>query len=667
MTKKEAKERIEKLKKEISYHRYLYHVKDVQEISDAALDSLKKELFDLELEFPDLITPDSPTQRVGGEPVSEFQKFTHTYPVLSLFDAFSFDDLKDWEKRNDRFLGKNVDFDYYAELKLDGLAIVLYYEKGTLKRGVTRGNGFVGEDVTSNIKTIEDIPLRLHSEDGDVPDELIVRGEVYMKTEVFEKVNKEREKNGEALYANPRNVASGAVRQLDPKITASRELNFFAFDIFNDIGQTRHEEVHEMLAGFGFAMNKTSEYCNNLEEVFAFCDRWFEKREKLPYGTDGVVVVVNDVKLERKLGSVGKAERYMIAYKFPAEQATTVVDDIIVQVGRTGAITPVAHLKPVLVAGSTVKRATLHNADEIERLELRIGDTVVIEKAGDIIPKVISVLKNLRTGKEKKFVFPKKCPVCKTELERKGGDVLYYCVNPDCFAKKREQVIHFVSKSGLDIEGFGSALVDQLLADHLISDVADIFTLTKDDFLSLDLFKEKRAQNIVDAIGDRMKVSLDRFVVALGIPYVGAQTAQLLASHFISLEKFSRVTEEELDAIDGIGGVASKSVVSFFESEKTKELLRKFEKVGFVVVDYVKPQTSSELSGKTFLFTGTLSALSRDSAKREVIKHGGAVLSGVSKKLDYLVVGEKPGSKLKKAEELGVEVITEADFLKMVE
>ncbi|MBU1118571.1 NAD-dependent DNA ligase LigA [Patescibacteria group bacterium] len=662
MTKGQAKKRIEKLKKEIRHHRYLYHVLDTVEISDAALDSLKNELEKLERHYPELITPDSPTQRVGGKPLGKFVKVPHSKPVLSLFDAFSKDDLIEWEKRNKKVLGRDVQFDYFSELKIDGLSIVLRYEGGVLKTGATRGDGKIGEDVTQNLKTIEDIPLRLRGK--EVPDVLEVRGEVYMTQDSFSRLNKKQKEKGEALYANPRNVAAGSIRQLDSSITASRDLKFLSFEIITDLGLKNHVQVHDSLKEFGFPVNPNNEYCKDITAVFDYCEKWEKKREKLPYDTDGVVAVVNSISLERELGSVGKAERFMIAYKFPAEQSTTVITDIEVQVGRTGALTPVAILTPTRVAGSTVSRASLHNADEINRLDIRIGDTVIIQKAGDIIPKVVEVILRLRTGKEKKFIFPKKCPICGSAIGRREGEAIHYCSNPQCFAKNRERIIHFVSKKGFDIEGLGISVVDQMLERDLIADPADLFTLTKEDLLTLDLFAEKKAVNILKALKNSKEIELYTLIIALGIRHVGEQTAVVLADRFNTLDALSKASKEELEAIHDIGPEASESIVLYFDLPETKDLLSKLKKAG-IHIDSPK-KNEATLRGKTFLFTGTLEAVSREDAKELARKHGGRVVSSVTKKLDYLVCGKKPGSKFEKAKKMDISVLDEDAFLSLV-
>jgi len=546
MTKQQAKQRIAKLRKEISHHRYLYHVLDRIEISDAALDSLKNELEKLEERFPDLITPDSPTQRVGGRALEKFKKVEHSTPMISLHDAFTAQEMRDWEERIQKLVpGKKLD--YYAEMKMDGLAVSLIYENGVFVRGATRGDGRIGEDVTQNLKTIEAIPLKLEVEKvmfrdlvpkigtKSLPVRIEARGEVIMTKKVFAELNKEYAKKGLGLLANPRNAAAGSIRQLDSKITASRRLDCYIYGLATDLGQKTHEEEHLIAKLLGFKTIAYNKYCENLEEVVKFHDYWVKHKYKLPYDCDGVVVTVNNLSLHEKLGVVGKGPRYIMAFKFAGEEATTIVEDIIVQVGRTGALTPVAHLKPVNVGGVVVSRATLHNADEIKRLGIKIGDTVIVRRAGDVIPDIVRVLSKLRTGKEKAFHMPHKCPVCGSDVERKeisgkkGASVAYYCTNKTCFAQSRRRLMHFVSKGALDIAGLGPKIVEQLINEGLVSDPADFYELEQGDLKLLERFAEKSASNIIKAIKNSKQVTLARFIYALGILHVGEETANLLS------------------------------------------------------------------------------------------------------------------------------------------
>lgn len=669
MTKSQAKERIAKLRTEIDHHRYLYHVLDRQEISEAALDSLKKELQDLESEYPDLITPDSPTQRVAGKPLAQFTKVPHTKPILSLVDAFTEEDVQEWEERNRKLLGA-TSLAYFAELKFDGLAIVLTYVDGRLETAATRGDGRVGEDVTPNIRTIESIPLRLsHGKSAAARraahGRLEVRGEVILTKKAFEKINEEQGKADKAKYANPRNTAAGSVRQLDASITARRQLDFYAFDILTDVGQKTHEEVHDILKDVGIKTSPYTSSCKNLDAVQSFLKQWQEKRKKLPYNTDGAVVVVNDIAMERKLGSVGKAERWMLAFKFPAEQATTVVEDIRVQVGRTGKLTPVAILRPVLVDGSTVSRATLHNADEIERLDVRIGDTVILQKAGDIIPDIVHVLPNLRPRTAKKFAMSAQCPVCRSRVVKRDREVDHYCSNPHCFAASRRALYHFVSKSAFDIDGLGPKILDQLLAKGVIRDAADLFTLKEGDLEPLERFAEKSAANLVHAIHERRRISLSRLLIALGIRHVGEETAIDLAHHFGSLDRIMHARADELAAVYEIGEVVAESLVHFFADERNRAFIAKLLK-HITIENPPKRKVNPDVAGKTFVLTGGLESMTRDEAKQKIRAAGGDVSSSVSKQTDFVVAGSDPGSKYDKAKKLGVAILSEKEFVNKV-
>ncbi|MBU1202892.1 NAD-dependent DNA ligase LigA [Patescibacteria group bacterium] len=662
MTKAEAKIRIAKLKDEINHHRYLYHVLDRQEISDGALDSLKNELVELEKIFPEFLTPDSPTQRIGGLPLDKFTKVAHSKRVLSLVDAFSRSDIEDWRERNEKILKEKIN-DYYAELKLDGLTVVLTYKDGIFFRGATRGDGSVGEDVTNNLKTVESIPLKLKPIKGKTLPKIVeVRGEIVMHKNVFEKINKEQKKKGLPLFANPRNVAAGSIRQLDPKVTASRKLDCMTFELITDMGQKTHEDVHQLLLAMGFKTSIYSQRCQNLDQVEDFLKKWVNKRKKLPYQTDGAVIVVNDIIKERKLGHVGKAERWMLAYKFPAEQVTTKVLDIEIQVGRTGALTPVAILESVAVAGTTVSRATLHNQDEIDRLDVRIDDTVIIQKAGDIIPDIIQVLKKLRTGREKKFIFPDKCPVCGHSVSKQSGEVAYYCTNKKCYGQNVENIIHFVSKKGFNIDGLGNSIVAQLIDQGLVVSPADIFSLKAGDLEPLEGFAQTKANKLIEAINQAKQIELSNFIYALGIRHVGEETSILLAHYFGSISKITKANHQSLENVPDVGPEMAGSIVAWFEENKSliDDILANGVKIN-------NPKISShKLAGKTFLFTGSMD-IDRDEAKKMVRSTGAKVVSGVSKSLDYLVVGDKPGSKLAKAQEIdSIKIINESEFLKLI-
>jgi len=689
MTKKEAKVRIEKLKRLIHHHRYLYHVLDKQEISEAVLDSLKKELFDFEQEFPEFITPDSPTQRVGGKPLEKFEKVRHPTPMLSFNDAFSEKDMEDWLERISRLLTPTEasKIDFYCEPKLDGLAIELIYENGILKAGSTRGDGIIGEDVTQNLKTIEAIPLKLRTKEEILKDfktqgcdpcileairnfdfkkSIVVRGEAIIIKKDFEKVNKEQIKRNFPPYANPRNLAAGSIRQLDPKVTASRHLDSNAYDLVTDLGQKNHFEKHQIIETLGFKTNnKYSKYCRNLKEVFEFHDFWQKNREKLPYEIDGIVVIVNDNKIFEKLGVVGKAPRGVIAFKFPLKQATTIIEDIKVQVGRTGALTPVAILKPVEVGGVTISRATLHNEDEMKRLGVKIGDTVIVGRAGDVIPDIISVLPELRTGREKEFKFPKKCPACGGKVVRPAGEVVWRCLNPKCFARQREYFYHFISKAAFDIVGLGPKIVDRLIDEGLVSDPADLFELEEGDILPLERFAEKSAKNLIEAIQSRKKIQFPRFIYALGIRNVGEETARTLAEYFGSIEKLKKASLEELQKIMNVGPMVAKSIYAFFQEKRNLKFIEKLKWVGVEIISEKKPKRQI-LEGKTFVLTGSLGSMAREEAKEKIRLLGGEISESVSKKTDYVLVGKEPGSKFEKAQKLGVKTINEKEFLKIL-
>ncbi len=662
----QAKQRIKKLKVLINKYRYHRLVLDKPIIEESVEDSLKKELFDLEQEFPALVTPDSPTQRVAGKPLKKFEKFPHPQRMFSFNDAFSEEDMSDWEERLKRLDSRAVEGGFYCELKIDGLAIELVYKDEILKVGATRGDGTIGESVTQNLKTVEAIPLSLNPIPYTLHPNLVVRGEVFLSKKEFEKVNKEQKKKGGATYANPRNLAAGSIRQLDPVITAARRLDSFAYSLVTDLGQKVHEDEHKILKELGFKTNPHNKYCKNLKEVQKFRDYWEKHRENLNYEIDGIVVILNDNKMFAKLGTVGKAPRAAIAYKFSPRESTTKVKDIIVSVGRTGVLTPVAVLEPVEIGGTTVSRATLHNEDEIRRLDVRIGDTVVVGRAGDVIPDIKKVLKELRTGKERIFHFPAKCPVCGEPVKRVEGEAAHKCVNKNCPGIKRRAIYHFVSKGAIDIEEIGPKTIDQLIDTGLIKDAADFYLLKKEDLLNLERFAEKSAENAVNAVQSRKKIPLDRFIFALGIPHVGSETALDLARRFGTLEKLGKTEEEELEKVKDIGGVVAKSIYNWFRTDYNKKLLEKFEKVGVRVLKQETSEKSSKLKGLTFVFTGSLDTLSREKAEEMARENGGDVSSSVSKETDYMVAGEEPGSKYDRAKKLRVKIISEKDFLNML-
>ena len=662
MNKEEAKKRIEKLKELINYHRYLYHVKDKQEISDSALDSLKKELFDLEQERPELITFDSPTQRIGGEPLKEFKKIAHKQRMLSFNDAFSEEDMKDWLERFSKLLTEQEKqkIDFYCELKIDGLAVEVIYENGFLQTGSTRGDGSIGEDITQNLKTIQAIPLNIKETKN-----ITIRGEAFISKKEFENINKLQIERGLPLYANPRNIVAGSVRQLDPKVTAERKLDSYAYDLISDFGQKTHEDKHKILEGMGFKTNKNNKYCKNLEEVFHFHNYWQKNRENLGYEIDGVVVLVNDDEIFEKLGVVGKAPRGGIAFKFPLIQAITQVEDIKVQVGRTGAITPVAVLKPINISGATITRATLHNEDEIKRLGIKIGDSVIVGRAGDVIPDIIKVLTELRTGKEKSFTMPEICPACDTKLAKSETEALLRCPNLKCFARTRRNFYHFVSKSAFNIEGLGPKIIDRLLDEALVSDPSDIFDLQEGDLAGLERFGDKSAENLIKSIKEKSEITLPKFIYALGIRNVGQETAFDLAEKFKTIENLKNVSLESLENILNIGPIVAKSIFEWFGDKENIKFLNKLEKK-VKIEPYKLQATFYKLKGKSFVLTGSLESMSRDIAKEKVRELGGEVSESVSSKTSFVVAGGEAGSKLSKAEKLGVKVISEEEFLKML-
>jgi DNA ligase (NAD+) len=712
----EAKNRIEKLRREIDRFRYEYHVLDRPEVSDEIYESLMRELRELEEKYPQFKSIDSPSQRVGGEPLSKFEKVRHAHRQWSLDDAFSLEEVKKWEEKILRMIEKHGTWnmehgtrkiEYCAEIKIDGLKIILTYRDGRLIQAATRGDGVIGENVTEQVKTIQSVPLKLTE-----PIDITVVGEAWMKKSDLEKMNKAREKEGLPPFANSRNAAAGSIRQLDPKITAKRKLDSYVYDIeeFHGTWDMEHgtqiEEL-KLLEKLGFKVNPNYKLCKNLDEVQKLFDSWEHKRNKQEYGIDGIVIKINSNDFQKILGYTGKAPRWAVAYKFIPEKVTTVVEDIKVQVGRTGALTPVAHLRPVLVAGSTVSRATLHNEDEIKRLDVRIGDTVVIHKAGDVIPEVVEVLKNLRTGKEKKFHMPTRCPICgggvkrlithnmehgtkKKKCRSKRDNKLlhapcsmlhenlsaaHYCQNKKCFAIEKENIIHFVSRKGFDIEGLGEKIVEQLMNEGIISNFADIFELKTGDLEPLERFAEKSADNLVKAIEKAKKIEFPKFLYALGIRHVGEETAVLVSRNMsayggeLTIENlddiiryFPKIKNDDWIGIKGIGEKSAESLHQWFNEAENIKLLEKMEDLG-VEVTVPKLKTSNlKLQNQSFVLTGELESMSRDEAKEKIRVLGGDISSSVSKNTNYVVVGKNPGSKYDKARELGVKIIGEKEF-----
>lgn len=676
--KEQAKERIEKLKKEVNRHRYLYHVLDRQEISDAALDSLKHELAELEKKFPEFLTPDSPTQRVGGRPLDKFVKIRHKVEQWSFDDVFSEEEIRDFDARIKRMLKKELaveaDLDYTCELKIDGFKIVLEYEKGVLKTAATRGDGIIGEDVTQNVKTIESVPLKLERDASAV-----VEGEILMSKKEFERLNKERKKKREDVFANSRNVAAGSIRQLDPKIAASRKLESFVYDISwtsEKFPKTQLEELRE-LNKLGFRVNKYYKHCKNINEVIDFWKEWERKKDSLPYGVDGVVVKLNRRDWQEALGYTGKSPRFAVAFKFAAEQATTIVEDIIVQVGRMGTLTPVAVLKPVNIGGVTVSRATLHNEEEIKRIGVKIGDTVVVQRSGDVIPDIIEVIKNLRTGREKNFKMPEKCPMCDTKIVQEKGSPVAKCPNKKCPSRHRRSLYYFASKRAFDVDGLGPKIIDKLLDAGLISDAADLFDLKEGDLIPLESlprrkpkaflrgFGEKSAENLVRAINERKEISFERFLIALGIMHVGEGTARDLAEKFGSIEELEKAPLERLTAVENVGEKVAESVYGWFRDKYNKKFLKKL--LARVKIINVELRVfNNKLKGVKFVLTGALTSMSRDEAKDKIRALGGEAVESVSKNTDYVVAGENPGSKYEKAKQLGIKTLNERQFLAMI-
>jgi DNA ligase (NAD+) len=667
---KGIEKRIEALREKIRHHEYLYYVLDGPEISDADFDWLMIELQKLEKDHPELITQDSPTQRVGGKPKEGFLKAPHSSPMLSLDNTYNEDDLRNWERRVHELSGRD-EIDYVCELKLDGMSLALHYEGGKLVRGITRGDGSIGEDVTLNVRTVRSIPLSISVDKlkkAGIPPDFEVRGEMLMPIAAFKKLNAEREEKGLATFANPRNFTAGTVRQLEPSITAQRRLDFFAYALLQN-GRTflsRHWETLDALDAAGFKVNRSRKLAKSFDQIWTFIAQEEPKREKLPYEIDGIVIKVDRTTLQQELGYTGKAPRWAIAYKYAARGGITKIEDILVQVGRTGKLTPVAALKPVPIGGTTVSRATLHNMDEIERLGVKIGDWVEVERGGDVIPKVTRVVddKDHPRG-HNSFHMPERCPVCGGHVVRTEGEADHRCVNANCPAKLRETILHFASRGIMNIEGMGDALVAQLTERKLVKNVADIYKLTKENLLSLERMGDKSAQNVLDEIEASKKLPLERVIYGLGIRFVGERTAQFLAEHFGSMDALMNGSEEELQEVNEVGPRIAQSMVEFFQEPKNRELIEQLRKAG-VAFTGKKRERGTALAGKTFVLTGTLPHLTRDEAKKMIEDAGGRVSGSVSKKTDFVVAGDEAGSKLDKAKELGVKVIGEKEMQKLL-
>ncbi|MDT2048540.1 NAD-dependent DNA ligase LigA [Priestia flexa] len=658
-----SKQRIQELHELLNRYNYEYYVLDQPTVPDAEYDRLMNELIKIEEAFPELKTQDSPTQRVGGQVLDAFQKVEHRTPMLSLGNAFNEQDLRDFDRRIRQAVGD--DFSYVCELKIDGLAISLLYEDGYLVRGATRGDGTIGEDITENLKTIRSIPLRVKE-----PVTMEVRGEAFMPRKSFEKLNEAKIQNEELPFANPRNAAAGSLRQLDPKIAAKRNLDIFVYAM-TDVGEQNveaHSESLDLLDHLGFKTNKERQKCATIEEVLAYIENWQEKRPSLAYDIDGIVIKVDAFEQQVELGTTAKSPRWAIAYKFPAEEVVTTLKNIELTVGRTGVITPTAILEPVQVAGTTVQRASLHNEDLIREKDIRIGDQVVIKKAGDIIPEVVNVITEKRTGNEQEFTMPTHCPECESELVRLEGEVALRCINPSCPAQIREGLIHFVSRNAMNIDGLGEKVITQLFKEELITDVADLYELTKEQLIELERMGEKSADNLLKAIEASKENSLERLLFGLGIRHVGAKAAKTLAQQFDTMDKLQKATYDELVTINEIGDKMADAIVTYFSQEEVQELLRELQEAG-VNMTYKGPKpvnvgdSDSVFAGKTIVLTGKLEELGRNEAKAEIEALGGKVTGSVSKKTDLVIAGEDAGSKLAKANELGIEVWDEARLL----
>ncbi|MEW6659867.1 MAG: NAD-dependent DNA ligase LigA [Thermodesulfobacteriota bacterium] len=659
--------RVQELREQLHYHNYRYYVLDDPVVADAEYDRLLLELEKLEEQYPELVTPDSPTQRVGAPPLDKFESVPHRVPMISLEDAFSEKEAQEFDARIKRFLRAEGDFEYVVEPKMDGCAVELVYEQGRLTVGSTRGDGVRGENVTQNLKTIHTIPLQVLEREEPAPELLEVRGEVYMNLDEFRKLNEERLAQGEPAFANPRNAAAGSLRQLDPKITGTRPLKIYCYGVGEVQGWkfATHWQTLQALRAWGFRVNPLIEQARGIDAAIAYHHRIEHQRHGLPYEIDGVVIKVDSLALQERLGTKTRSPRWALAYKFAPTQETTRVLDIVVNVGRTGAVTPMAVMEPVEVGGVTVSRATLHNEDEVARKDVRVGDTVLVQRAGDVIPEVVQVIKEKRPPGTEPFKMPGACPVCGTGLVRPAGEKVTRCPNPDCLGAQVRGIFHFAGKSAMDMDGLGEKIILQLVENGLIRDVGDLYRLTEDDLTPLERFAEKSAQNIVNAIQGSKNPPFWRLLNALGIRFVGEATAQLLAQHFPNLEALMQASEEELLHVEGVGGQVAASIREFFANLRNQELIKKLRAAG-VQEQQPKPRVAGPLAGKTFVFTGGLDHFSREEAKSLVTSRGGKVSSSVSAKTDYVVAGADPGSKYAKARELGVTILSEKEFEELV-
>jgi len=661
LLRQQALRKIQKLREEIKHHEKKYYVDNDPQISDYEFDQLVNELEELEKQFPETVTPESPTQRVGEKPVKGFPPVEHRIPMMSMDNCYTEEELRDFEDRIQRFLpGQKIE--YVAELKIDGLGISIIYRDGKFTQAVTRGDGLRGDDVTSNVKTIRSLPLAIED-----TREVEVRGEIYLPAGSFKKINKEREKNDEPLFANARNAAAGSIHLLDPRLVASRGLDTFLYYIFIDGEETESQWKNLMtLKDAGFKINPNPRLCRDLRATISYYKEWTEKRDRLDYDADGIVIKVNSTEQRKALGATAKSPRWAIAYKFPARQATTRISDIVIQVGRTGALTPVAVLEPVKLSGITITRSTLHNEDEVRRKDIRIGDTVLIERSGDVIPQVVAVMKEKRTGKEKKLVWPALCPVCHSATFRPEGEAISRCTNPSCPARIRESILHFASRRAMNIEGLGDALVDQLLEKKLVRKIPDLYSLRYEDVVRLERMGPKSSENLLAEIGNSKQNDLPQLIFALGIRHVGERTARALAERFRDLEALAGASEQQLIEVEDVGPKVAESIAFFFEQPENRDLIQKLKEAGLNFRLKAERRSSTPLEGQTFVLTGTLSALTREEASEAIETLGGKVASAVSSKTTYLVVGKEPGSKLEKARKLGVKTLEENEFLELV-
>ena len=665
---KKVIEKIEDLRANIRYHDGKYYVANMPEITDYEYDQLMKELGELENTYPELITPDSPTQRVSGEPVSGFTTIDHRIPMLSIENTYSEEELREFDKRIRRILKDIDEIEYVVELKIDGVAITLWYENGIFTRGATRGNGFRGDDVTTNLRTVKDIPLRfLCMDNNKIPSVIEIRGEIYIPNNEFRILNQMREETGELQFANPRNAAAGSLKLLDPQITAMRPLRLFAysFGYYEDAIFTNHIECLNTIEELGLPVNPHYKLCKNMDEVISYCNSWESKRDGLEYQVDGMVVKVSSLIIHDKLGSTSKAPRWIMSYKYHPEETTTRIEEIKVQVGKTGTLTPVAELSPVLLSGTTVSRASLHNFDEIERKDIRVGDHVIVQKAGEIIPQVVKVIKEKRRGGEKQFDLPVRCPACESTVVKE--EVYLKCFNPLCTAQAKRRILYFAGRNAMDIEGFGPALIEQLVDKKIIRDYADIYSLKFDDLVPLERMGEKSAQNLIDAIADSKSRDLHLLICALGIQNIGSHAAEVLAKHYGTLENLMNTSVEELEGIFEIGNIMAKSIVDFFSNNHTKDVINKL-KVAGVNLSKIRKETkpASNIENKSFVVTGTLNGYTRKEIEEEIKSLGGKVSSSISSKTDFLIVGESPGSKLERAKELGTTILDKVGFKRLV-